>query len=180
MISLDLLYHSKGRVWVDDAPPAFFEAEHTLEHSIAATKQASFGTRRIVVELLAPKGARIDYGMLGAELRSLPTHELQVLVNISPSLNLTLPDSLMPAALDEVRLGIPYSYGMAVIEGVDLAANEIGELFAGQLHFQYAAQGLVSSSAAIFKLLSGTVVRLLMLSDTIPTEKQQLLPFFVL
>ena len=178
MIRLDLPRYRKARVWVENLPSALFESERTLEHTIPASKQISVATQRIIiVELLVPKGPRLEYGLLGAELQSELSAELRILVNIAPASSLASNDSLLPRALDEVKIGLPFPYGEAVIKGVTAVAKEMSELVTGKLHFKYAALGNVSSSAAIFELLGRTVFRLLMTGD-IPVHKEQLIPFF--
>lgn len=176
MFELDLPLHRQARAWVDNTPPASFEADETFAHISPAGKPGFPEVRRVAVELLIPKGARVLYGLLGAEYRPSESGELHVLIN-SLSAGPPLEDPLLSPALDEVQIGLPAAYMDSVIEGVMLA-NE-GDLPAGMLKFQYAAHGIVSSCQAIFRALSLTVVRLLA-TNQLPTKEQDILPFLAI
>ena len=135
MFEIDLPRHRKARVWVDNIPPASFEADETFEQISPAGELVFLETRRVAVELLIPKGARILYGLLGAEFRPSESGELHVLIKTLSSTGPPLENSLLPLSLDNVRIGLPTAYVQAVIEGVTLA-NE-GVLPPGRLYFQY-------------------------------------------
>jgi hypothetical protein len=173
MFEIGLPYHRQARVWIDDTPPASFEADETIERVHPAGEAGFLPTRRVAVELFIPKGARVLYGLLGAEFRPSQSGELYVLVNALSSGGPLLDDPLLAPLLDEVRIGLPPSYVEAVLEGVTLVSAS--SLLPGTLLFQNAAHGVVSSCNAIFKVLSLTVVRLLMMNQ-IPTKEEDLLP----
>lgn len=174
MFEIGLPFHRQARVWIDDLPPASFDADEVYEQIILSGKPIFSETRRVAIELLVPKGARVLYGLLGAEFQPSESGDLRVVIEALSSDGSPFENALLPSLLDEVQIGLPRLYVPGVFEGVT-RVNE-WSLPPGRLHFQAAAYGVVSSCEAIFRVLSFTVVRLLMQNPR-PTSEQELLPF---
>lgn len=107
---------------------------------------------------MVPRGARCEYGLLGAQFHGTEGTALRVEVSCSHDDGVSWPESL-GASIDDVRLGLPHEYAEAISVGV--GAYAIGLFPPGRLTFTKAAYGLIGSSPRFFSLLAKCVVTLM-------------------
>jgi hypothetical protein len=172
IFDLKLPLHQKARIWVGESPPppCQFDAEVVLEelvHSDGSLSEA----RSLTLEMLIPTGARMLYGLLGAD--SIPTaaNKARVLVNASDVNGGVFKDSLA-SKLDDVRVGLPLDYAESVMAGVSKTRQEATIFPAAEIQFKRAAHGRAGSDPVIFRRLSRLLTRLMILEKLPVTEAE--------
>jgi hypothetical protein len=163
MHSFELSRNRRVNVWLDEAPPACFEAS-SVQSRIVKPKEIINPQRRIAaIEFNIPYGPKASYGLLGAELVKAEVDGLEVVVSINPEGSPLIPSlALMP---DEVKIGMTEEYAGAVIIGIERVTNSIGLPANLSLRFRWAAYGRVGSSPLAFEKVSGFLVQLLALPE---------------
>jgi hypothetical protein len=134
---LNLGHFAKARLWNDQCP---FPSSDRYQG--------------IVVELSIPRGARVEYGLLGAIL--LPSPESAIQFQISHE-GIVWSDSLV-VGVDEVRTGLPHEYRESIASAAGAALKDSNAR--GTILFNCAAHGAVGSSASVFARLATTLVAL--------------------
>lgn len=157
IITLNLSYHRKMRVWLGELPPLKYPVVDSLERTLKARRSQIYNRKSAAVEMLIPKGGRAIYGLLGAEFQPELSQELLVKVAVSGTATQQL-DWLLASRLDRAYMGLPSEYCHGVLSGALSAAEILGS---GLLHINCAAYGEVSSSPIIFNQLASTIVKLL-------------------
>jgi hypothetical protein len=169
--SLQLSRHRRANVWMDEALPADFNASHFVTKMVEP-KIATNARRRIAgLELYIPQGGKFSYALLGAELVSADVSGLEVIVSVNEA-GVPFVDPLVG---NDVSLGLLEEYADAVINGAATVAETVGAPSMEKLWFRWAAHSVVSSSRGAFEMLSGIVLRLLLLQDASSHEIRALL-----
>ncbi|MEA5550690.1 hypothetical protein VB713_06825 [Anabaena cylindrica UHCC 0172] len=167
---LDLGLSGKARIWNNerfyfpDLRPIFHPViDERIEVIVENAKIISFSKRKVMIEILAPLGARFLYGCLGAMFEPNDSGKLVLKVAISTELECEVNSSLA-SSLDIVRVGIPEEYANSVFDGSKLKLQEPGvsEIFgSGQISFQWGTFGEIGSSRAFFHDLAYTVIEVM-------------------
>lgn len=170
MITLDLPFHNKARVWIGDLPQSFYSVDRIIERVIDLDKPSLKSTHRAAIEMIVPRGARNIYGLLGAEMLPNKLNCIGVQIFTSNQEGEPLVESLAHS-LDDPRVGLPNEYAYSIIDGV-LAAKEEDKVFSsGEIKFNCAAYSPISSCEFIFKHLSQAVTKILSLGNIPLTEE---------
>lgn len=171
MKELDLGLTGKARIWNND--PFHFPGDFRLifypsvDEKIgiidANAKIGSLPKKQVMIEILAPLGARFLYGCLGAIFKPNDSGKLGLKVSISTELERQLNSSLA-SSLDVVRVGIPEEYANSVFNGANFKLKEpgISEIFgSGEISFEWGTFGEIGSSRAFFHDLAYTVMEVM-------------------
>jgi len=154
-ISIPLGGLRESRVWFDETP---IEGRGTITvcRSAASNKDLVFLPRRIVVEVMIPVGFPM-YGLLGASLE--PSDDgFEVLVKSTPADGAIYPKALVPADVDEVRVGLSEEYVDAVREALQHSIQvNLGSLPQARIMFDVAAHGAAGSNNHVFGKLAVVV-----------------------
>ncbi|AFZ57250.1 hypothetical protein H6G54_25110 [Anabaena cylindrica FACHB-243] len=168
---LNLGLSGKARIWTDegfsfpgDFPPVFYPVvNERIEIIDENAKISSFFTREVMIEILAPLGARFLYGCLGAIFEPNDSGKLVLKVAVSTEVEREVKSSLA-SSLDIVRVGIPEEYANSVFEGSKLKLQEPGVskiIGSGEISFKWGTFGELGSSRAFFRDLSYTVIEVM-------------------
>ncbi|WP_414752979.1 hypothetical protein [Anabaena sp. CCY 9910] len=171
MKALDLGLNGKARIWQDepfyfpgDYRPIFYPVvDERVETILDNTKIGLFSQRSVMMEILAPLGARFLYGCLGAIFEPNHSGKLVLKVSISTELERQLNNTLA-SSLDVVRVGINEEYADSVADGAKLKLQEsdISNLFgSGEISFKWGAFGEIGSSKAFFHDLAYAVIEVM-------------------
>jgi hypothetical protein len=169
MQSFDLSHHRRANVWLDEAPPADFTATSVATRLVKPNMAVAASRRTAGVEIYIPRGPRVSYALLGAELIDTDVDGLEVVVSVNRS-GFPFQPSLASKS-DEVTVGLLDEYAGAVIAGVEQVAEAIGAPTKATLRFRWAAHGLAGSSPSVFEEASGIVLQFLMLPEGASNEK---------
>lgn len=166
----------KAQAWLDELPQAAYAEASSVERVINIDNPVHTMTRQVAAEILVQTGGRALYGLLGAELFSQETNELQLKVTTS---RFDGPPYVSSIALpsEEVRIGLPDEYASSVVDAVLATAVSSAGLPPGKIIFNCAAHGLIGSSQQIFRALGQIIIRLFIL-DSSHEVKQQLTEIF--
>lgn len=155
MTYLQLTAVARARIWSDIGETSFDQVGE-LRELYAPNPTAgppSFG--RVILEAYVPRGAYVDYGLLGIEFVG-GGDAGQVVVPYSSVNGRSLPDSLA-SAIDDVSVGLPVAYAnvvcQAILAGVPFPA--------GVFRVCAAAHGRIGSSPAFFRRLTVAAVELM-------------------
>ncbi len=159
MVSPVLGFHRKVRIWINELPPAKYEIFQTIRCILRAERTMKIERTCAAIELLVPRGGRIEYGLLGAEFAANRSNEVTIEVGISDPAPPPYCDSLA-ASVDQVRLGLTVDFAQSVVEGATCAQEKFECLPSGVLLFNCAAHGAVGSNRFIFRGLGAAAVRL--------------------
>jgi hypothetical protein len=161
MKTLQITPVAKARVWVNERATVGYETDGALGGMARPSARELNGGLMVAVEVLLPRGARAEYGLLGIQFVADTSMRLHCEVAFSAGMNGQLwPDSLA-AKLDHVRLGLPKEYASAVLASL-LAAVE-GRMPSGVVRITDSAHGLVGSSPDLFGRLAAATVELALL-----------------
>ncbi|NEQ99516.1 MAG: hypothetical protein F6K30_22900 [Cyanothece sp. SIO2G6] len=160
MIQLKLNQTRKGRVWLDETPPATFTGKetHELEFTIKKTANATCSKPHSAsIELLILVGSQPMYGFLGATFYPDETQKfiIQVLVGDSEVSNIKEFIATPPEIL---QVGLSQEYVSIILKRAAETYAEISPALSGKLVFNCAAHGVFSSNPVIFGFLSQTVI----------------------
>lgn len=147
------------RLWRDGAPLATYLGRRCLERCVSPVNQlVEAPSCSVAIEAWVPMGPRALYGLLGVRyVTGAADCEIHVPV-IDGLVGANLSDSIA-ASHDEVRIGLPYEYGVEVAERLAQAAETLG--VRGKLFVEHAAHSLTGSSTSVFGGLSDLVVRMI-------------------
>lgn len=132
---------------------------------VTAPVPSAASTLAVSVEVVVPRGARVEYGLIGATHAASGEGPTRLEVPFSGEAGPEWPESLA-AGLDEVRIGIPREYASAVLESLSSALP--GRLPPGLLRISEGAHGAAGSSRRLFAVLARAVVELLTLGGPAP------------
>jgi hypothetical protein len=168
MLNLLLSRSRKARIWIDDLPAGvLLEPSGHIVRRFTANR-TSLDSRKFAVELFIPRGARFDYGLIGAEL--FPTESNALVTTICYSIVGRLFTDSIVGGLDEVKVGLPLDYADAVLEGITGETVE-GGAPGGELRVCWAAYGKSGSSVFFFRLLGRTLLKMMTGAAIQPDEK---------
>jgi hypothetical protein len=109
------------------------------------------------------------YGLLGAAI-SPSVDEFEILVKSTTADGDRYPQSLVPADIDEVRVGLSEEYVDAVSEAIQAAVHaHRGSLPKARITFDVAAHGAAGSNNHVFRKLAEVVIESL-LAQEVPTR----------
>lgn len=171
MQTIDLSLQGKARIWQDELfcfpgnyLPVFYPVlDERIETIIDDTKTGLLSQRQVMIEILAPLGARFLYGCLGAMFIPNNSGKLVLTVSISTESERQLNNSLA-SSLDVVRNGITEEYASSIVDGAKLKLQETGishKLGSGEICFRRGAFGEIGSSRAFFHDLAYAVIQLM-------------------
>jgi hypothetical protein len=174
MQTIDLGLQGKARIWEeqplvfpvfpgDYIPVCHQVVDERIETILDDTKTGVLSLRQVMIEILAPLGARFLYGCLGAMFIPNNSGKLVLEVWISTESERQLNNSLA-SSLDVVRNGITEEYASSIVEGAKLKLQETGisNIFgSGEIYFRRGAFGEIGSSRAFFHDLAYAVIQLM-------------------
>ncbi|MBD2500495.1 hypothetical protein [Anabaena azotica] len=171
MQTIDLGLQGKARIWQDEPfvfpgnyRPIYYPiVEERIETTLNDTKTGILSQTEVMIEILAPLGARFLYGCLGAMFMPNNSGKLVLTVCISTESEPQLDNSLA-SSLDVVRNGIIEEYASSIFEGAKLKLQEngISNIFgSGEVYFRWGAFGEIGSSIAFFHDLAYAVIQLM-------------------
>jgi hypothetical protein len=178
MKEIDLGLTGKARIWQKDKPLEFLyfpgaytpviypEVDEITEIIVDNAESGSLLNKTVMIEILAPLGARFLYGCLGAIFEPNDSGQLVLRVSVSTESERQLKTSLA-SSLDIVRVGITEEYASSVVDGAKLKLQEprISEIFgSGEIYFKSGAYGEIGSSRAFFHDLAYTVIEVMVRS----------------
>jgi hypothetical protein len=170
MYSFQLSHHRRANVWLDEVPPAGFEASSMLTQIVKPKKKIVGVSRRIAaIELNIPHGPFASYALLGGELVHSDVDHLEVILPVN-SIGAPFTASLALKA-EDVKSGMPEEYAGAVFAGIEIAAGSTGIPVRSSLRFRWSAHGLVGSSYSIFEKVAGLVIKLFALPNDASEEQ---------
>jgi hypothetical protein len=168
---LDLGLSGKARIWNNesfyfprDFRPVFYPViDEKIEVIVENTKIGLFSKKQVMIEILAPLGARFLYGCLGATFEPNDSGNLVLKVAVSTEVEREVNSSLA-SSLDIVRVGIPEEYVDSVFNGSKLKLQEPGVssiLGSGEISFKWGTFGEIGSSKSFFHDLAYTVIEVM-------------------
>jgi len=153
----DLEKHKKCRVWLNEKPDIYYNAQDIIVENFDANMSVS-QNKRITIEILLPRNASY-YGLLGAEF--IPDNSGMTTVRIAVSdCENNIFENHMSYNFEKVICGIPREYGNSVLNYIKANIEKIN-LPSGKLNFNIGAHGIIGSSCSVFGVLSGIVLMLL-------------------
>jgi hypothetical protein len=171
MIELNLSFHRKARVWLDELPDASFAADSVLEELLQPAKESIPSSRQAAVEIQAPKGAVIIYGLLGAEFTPTSSGVLRIKVAFGRAENNSYYSPLIPKS-EKTTAGLEKDFASDVLRSAVGEISRTGQVFSGDLTFGCAAQGAVGSNRIIFRQLGSVVAKLILLNNRQPAAEE--------
>lgn len=183
---LDLGITGKARIWNNesfyfpgDFRPVFYPVvDEKIEVILESAKMGLFSKKEVMIEILAPLGARFLYGCLGARFEPNDSGKLVLKVAVSTEVEREVNSSLA-LSLDVVRVGIPEEYADSVFNGAKLKLQEpgISSIFgSGEIYFKWGTFGEIGSSRSFFHDLAYTVIEVIV-GDKIPANYNVKPPF---
>jgi hypothetical protein len=158
-ITLALSRHRKARVWIGQRPEPPLSVHEVAERRIVPGRRCELVTSTAAVELAIPQGGKTGFGAVGGELvEDASAGELVVAMPVDAP-GESYRGSLVSFS-DYVRTGLPRQYSDALAEGI-AARAEVEGAPAGRLTITWAAHGRTGSSPAMFRLLGGLLVELM-------------------
>jgi hypothetical protein len=149
MITLNLKGHCKARIWVKrNLDFSFTPSEILTETYSKIDKTWHVNDSYIAVELSVPVGARIIYGMLGAEFKSNQSNSFLLEIN-SSDVTKTILKTPLYHGIDDVFIALPDIYTNSIKREVERCFE--GKLFPpGKMKIDCAAYSEVGSNKKIF------------------------------
>lgn len=164
-MEIELRFQRKARVWFDDrpawlaAPPVHLK---TCRSGGMVPSRAS-----AAVELLVPRGADVQYGLLGGTFSATSGTQLAVLANVGGTQSesgLGYSDALV-GRLETPSVGLPDYLAEAAMVGMQKRNFARDALTPGVLTLDCAAFGEISSSPDHFANLASILIALLVMRD---------------
>jgi hypothetical protein len=147
-----------AQVWLSDLPAATLTPRRLLKDRVDhASPNATAAEGQVAIELVAPSGARIQYGLLGATFKPSAIGGTDIVVWQTDSVD-DGPFASTITRADQPKVGLPSEFAAYVLYGA--AEANLGSLI-GTLTFDRAAFTDVGSSAALFRRLARAVVGVL-------------------
>jgi hypothetical protein len=155
-----------ARLWYPGELPPHAPAR-SVETDVEANVLGSLAIPCLGLEACVPRGARIDYGLVGVTFEPRPIARVRVTVPYSETSGPCWNDSLA-ATLDDVSLGLAPEYAESLLKVI---AERTTQTFPpGHLCLDHAAHGRVGSSRAFFGRLMTCVLTLL--RDGVPGDAE--------
>jgi hypothetical protein len=169
MKTLQLTRFAKARMWFGERVTRGFDASGVITGAAGDAPVVGPNSDMLVgLEVLVPRGAYSEYGLLGLEFLPGNLGCLRIEVPYSDMAGSPWSDALA-SNVDEVRLGLPQEYASSVL--ASLASTAAGRIPSGTLRIVDAAHGIVGSSPSFFGKLSGATIELMSLSEIeVPEE----------
>ena len=164
---LQLTALAKARVSFDVGLTSGYTSQGVLAAVVEASTTVPLPacTRMVAVEVVVPRGGRVEYGLLAATYVTSGEGPTRVEVPFSDEAGPVWTESLA-ARLNEVRIGLPREYASAVLETLSSALP--GRLSPGLLRISESAHGAAGSSRRLFGVLGRAVGELLTLGEPLP------------
>lgn len=160
----------QARIWLGPLPDWTYEIAEVIERQQEGIGSGLVPRSSAAVELMLPRGARVEYGGLGAVFTPEETHRLVVQVLTSKGAGKPYGEALA-YRVDTVSMGLPDEYREGIFDGVQ-QTDDTRLLGSGTLRFGCAVHGEVGSSRSFFRRLSRLVVQLLLLGKNEAGEEQ--------
>ena len=109
--------------------------------------------RTIIAELFLPRGARVVYGILGADYEYEERKKISLITYETTDDKKIFQDSML-CRIENAYIGLTDEYAEGVYTGAKLAYDENKILLNGKLDFCYSAHAEASSSAWVFQKLA--------------------------
>lgn len=169
--------YGRVRIWIGELPDATYLPIKTYTHKIAAGREPRSIIKQAAIEAYIPVGPRALYGLLGGQFEPDTTGQLTIEVNTSSPKERLFGDNLAPRG-KIVRVGMPDEYSCAVLPGVALATDELGQLLSGKLLINCAAHEYSASCQLMYSHLTAILVKLFNSTnrDSSDDELKELLP----
>ena len=169
MIEVALRYHRKARVWLEGRP-ACLEVP-PAELAFCASGYVQPCRSSAAVELMIPRGAHVQYGLLGGTYYATSGDRLVLRAatvdedgaGCGPKYN----DSLVQS-LETPRVGLPRHLAEGAISGLKNRFSMQGSLGPGILSLDCAAFGSVGSSPVVFGHLASLLVSVMVAQEISP------------
>ncbi len=166
---LQLSRHGKARVWfrreTADLVPSGIIRE-TVPSQPAGTVRAA----TLALEVYVPRGGRADYGLLGFSFTPDHHDALEIGVPFTEAAGVSWSDALANG-VDDVRLGLPKEYAVAVLGGAATFATS--RLPSGSIAAVEAAHGLIGSSPDFFRRIAVAALTLMVEEHNGDEEKMK-------
>lgn len=151
----------RARIWFDELPDAQSACTQSMQqrHRVDGTR-AGTSRRAAAIEILWFTGGQTLYGLLGATFIPQQSSEVNVTVCYDSGLG---PEFGRPLAFghDDCRIGLLPEFVPAIAATVSLHPQALTELGGGDLRFDHAVHGRISSASVVFQSLTSIVLRLL-------------------
>jgi hypothetical protein len=154
MRNIQLASGGRVRVWIAGGV-ALYTGETSLRATIDSHAKTSLSLSGVTIEALIPRGARAQYGMVGATFEPTRATATRVEVPYSADAGGRWSESIA-AQIDDVRIGLPSEYASAVFDAIVCGGK--GGLPDGHLKVAFAAHGMVGSSPEFFAKLTTCVL----------------------
>ncbi len=175
MIEIEPSLGRKGRLWLEEAPPAVFNSQeiHEATLNVGVTSQPCSNSHLVAIELRLFRGTRPIYGFLGAVFSPENTQKLLIQTIVGSDETSEFQDFLAVAP-EIVQVGLSDEYAPIVLKSALQVQEESNSLPPGRLTFNCAAHGMLTSNSAIFGFLSQTIVTTMGLLDREISEEEVL------
>jgi hypothetical protein len=166
MRSLKLGRFGAARIWLNEGAGASYAVSRVLADTAASGRVGeSLGSRSAAAEVVLPRGARSEYGLLGGSFS--PQRSSSVALSVAVSNGSEPLRSSIARAVDDVRIGLPEEYAKAVLQAARVAASALPT---GSLTFNEGAHGAVGSSPLFFGMLARFVIKLLLVPNDVSDD----------
>ncbi|MBI4510126.1 MAG: hypothetical protein HY698_10870 [Deltaproteobacteria bacterium] len=154
MRSIPLGRFGKARLYVHERPDAAYNVIR-VDERITSVQQSRMLALEVALEVYIPRGALVEYGLLGMRFVPEERQDLVVQVCVGEPCDRAYQESLA-RLVDDVRVGLPDEYATSVTSAIcALAPTTLGP---GLLLVDRAAHGLIGSSPALFEKLAQALV----------------------
>jgi hypothetical protein len=156
MIEIQLSKYRKARIWINEFPNACFDSAIKLEKTYPNNNIdiQNLANGSFTVEVNIPVGARIIYGLLGAEFYPDSLNSFSLEIYSSDSTKVSFDNSIYQGT-DNLFVGLPLIYSNAVKRGFLQYFKDTDKAKPnGKLVFKCAAHSEVGSSEDIFEKLA--------------------------
>lgn len=146
---------ARARIWPQINDLAFPVAGELRTRIASRAIIDAVWSEHLILEVYVPRGARVEYGLLGLLLEK-DRDGVEVVVPYSAGISASLAGSLA-SGLDDVRVGLPEEYAGAVLAAL-LASEALPN---GLIRVCAAAHGAVGSSPKFFARLTAAALVLM-------------------
>jgi hypothetical protein len=154
MLFFELTGFRKTRIWFNKFEQLSFLDSLSKSRTYRSIPIEERKSRTLILELMIPRGARIEYGLLGVDYDYSRSSSLTTKVRFeNKQQNQVFKNSLIKE-VEPIYIGLPEEYSENVLLGADSMIKEIPFSLNGILDFRYAAYGLVSSTGVLYKKLA--------------------------
>lgn len=168
-IKVDAL--QKVKIWIDEPFRSLLNGP--LLHGVEMEATNSIAEKSIIVEWFSPRGARVIYGLLGADFKPGENGILSISFAV-PETTKTYSSTIVPSNIVSPETNIPTEIINEVIEEVSLFySTRTVDVPKGILAFKHAAFCPVSSNKWIFRKI--TKLLLLILSSRSESSESKII-----